>query len=135
MSEAVFLDTGIFVAFLNRNDQWHTRAVALFGGARPRWHSSYLVVSEAYSLFLHRYGEEPARLLLQFIENLEGLKLFDASGAHHKQVQKMLNRLRGSKLSYVDASSLCFMERSKIKKVWSTDFHLSLTGAHVLPRR
>ena len=46
----------------------------------------------------------------------------------------MFDRLRGSKLTYVDASSLCFMEWHKIRKVWSTDRHLGLTGAEVLPR-
>jgi hypothetical protein len=40
----------------------------------------------------------------------------------------------GAKLAYVDASSLCFMERHKIKIAWSTDHHLGLTGAEVLPR-
>ena len=43
--------------------------------------------------------------------------------------------LRGAKVSYVDASSLCLLERHKIRKVWSTHFHLSLTGAEVAPRR
>ena len=46
----------------------------------------------------------------------------------------MLDRLRGSKLTYVDASSLCFMERHKIKTAWATDRHLGLTGASVMPR-
>jgi predicted nucleic acid-binding protein len=46
----------------------------------------------------------------------------------------MLDRLRGAKLTYVDASSLTLMERHKIRKVWGTDHHLALTGAEVLPR-
>jgi hypothetical protein len=46
----------------------------------------------------------------------------------------MLERLRSSKLTYVDASSLCFLEKHKIRKVWSTDRHLGLTGAEISPR-
>ena len=42
--------------------------------------------------------------------------------------------LADAMLTYVDASSLCLMERYKIRKVWSTDHHLGLTGAEVLPR-
>ena len=38
------------------------------------------------------------------------------------------------KLTYVDASSLCFMERYHIQQAWSTDHHLAITGAQVLPR-
>ena len=134
MSEAVFLDSGIFIALLNARDQWHEQAKALFGLTKPRWSTSYLVVSEAYSWFLHRYGEEAARTLSKFIDNLDGLKIFDANLDHHRKVGRMLDRLRGSKLTYVDASSLCFMEGHKIRKVWSTDHHLGLTGADVLPR-
>jgi predicted nucleic acid-binding protein len=134
VSEAVFLDSGIFIAFLNAQDQWHHQAAALFGQGRPRWSTSYLVVSESYSWFLHRYGEESARTLAKFIDNLDDLRIFDVDRNHHRQVSRMLDRLRGSKLTYVDASSLCWIERHKIRKVWSTDHHLGLTGVEVLPR-
>jgi predicted nucleic acid-binding protein len=133
--EAVFLDTGIFLALLNRHDQWHAQARALFGLARPRWSTSYLVLGEAYSFLLHRYGEESARSFRALLDTLDDLKIHDATAEHHRQVGRMLDRLRGAKVSYVDASSLCLLERHKIKKVWSTDYHLSLTGAEVLPRR
>ena len=135
MTEAVFLDSGIFIAFLNRHDQWHAQAKALFSLARPRWSTSYLVIGEAYSWFLHRHGEEAARSFRVLVDKLDGLKIHEATADHHRQVVRMLDRLRGAKVSYVDASSLCLLERHKIRKVWSTDFHLSLTGTEVAPRR
>jgi predicted nucleic acid-binding protein len=134
VSEPVFLDSGIFIAFLNDGDQWHEQAKSLFAGSTPRWSTSYLVISESYSWFLHRFGEESARTYWRLVANLAGLKVFDADRAHHAKVGAMLERLRGSKLTYVDASSLCHMEAHKIRKVWSTDRHLGLTGAEVLPR-
>jgi hypothetical protein len=45
-----------------------------------------------------------------------------------------LDRFRGAKLTYVDASSLTFMEQRAIKRAWATDHHLGLAGAEVLPR-
>jgi predicted nucleic acid-binding protein len=134
VSEAVLLDSGIFIAFLNAQDRWHEQASALFSMARPRWATSYLVLSEAYSWFLHRHGEEAARSCRRLVDNLDGLRIFDVDHAHHQGVGGMLEHLRGTKLTYVDASSLCFLERHKIRKVWSTDHHLGLTGAEVLPR-
>jgi predicted nucleic acid-binding protein len=134
VKESVFLDSGIFVAFLNERDKWHDQAKVLFDSVKTRWATSYLVLSESYSWFLHRHGEEAARSLRGFVANLDGLKIFDVNAHHHKQVLRMLERLRGSKLTYVDASSLCFMERHRIKKAWATDRHLGLTGAEVLPR-
>jgi predicted nucleic acid-binding protein len=134
MSESVFLDSGILIAFLNVRDQWHNQATTLFAVGKPRWSTSFLVVSEAYSWFLHRHGEEAARSLRAFLDNLDGLRLFNVDMNHHRGVLQMLDRLRGAKLTYVDASSLTLMERHKIRKVWGTDHHLALTGAEVLPR-
>jgi predicted nucleic acid-binding protein len=134
VSEAVFLDSGIFIAFLNRRDHWHEQAKALFGHAKSRWYSSYLVVAESYSWFLHRHGEEAARAFRTLIDDLAHLRILEATADHHTQVARMLDRLRGAKLTYVDASSLCLIEKHKIQRVWSTDHHLALTGAEILPR-
>lgn len=134
MSQGVFLDSGIFIAFLSAQDRWHDQAAALFNVAKPRWATSYLVLSEAYSWFLHRHGEEAARSFHRMVDGLDGLRLFDVDGRHHDETVRMLDRLRGSKLTYVDASSLCFLEQHRIRQVWSTDRDLGLTGAEVLPR-
>lgn len=134
MSRAVFLDSGIFIALMSRKDRWHEQAVELFSGTTPRWHTSVLVLSETYSWFLHRMGEEQARSFRGLIDNLKGLKIMDATLAHHLDVNRMLDRFRGTKLTYVDASSLTHMEQKKIRRVWSTDHHLGLSGAEVLPR-
>lgn len=134
MSESVFLDSGILIAFLNARDQWHDQATTLFALGKARWSTSFLVVSEAYSWFLHRHGEEAARALRAFVDNLEGLRIFNVDMNHHRETLQMLDRLRGAKLAYVDASSLSLMERHRIRKVWGTDHHLGLTGADVLPR-
>lgn len=134
MNGEVFLDSGIFIAFLNRRDRWHPQAVALFSQPRPRWQTSILVVSETYSWFLHRMGEESARSFRLLLQNLNGLKFHEPTTEHHQAVLLMLDRFHGAKLTYVDASSLCFLESCKIKMVWSTDHHLGLTAAEVLPR-
>ena len=134
MSAKVFLDSGIFIALLNRRDRWHQQAAALFTGPKPRWMTTALVRSEAYSWFLHKYGEEAARSLRMMVDALDGLVVHDTTPAHHDDVCRILDRLRGSKLTYVDASSLAIMAKHKVKTVWSTDHHLGLTGAEVLPR-
>ena len=133
MNGPVFLDSGIFIAFLNKSDRWHARARDLFGGPRPRWSTSYLVVSETYSWFLHRHGEEEARTFRLLVGRLDSLRIFDATSDLHQEVVKVLDRLRGTKLTYVDASSLCLLASHKIHTVWSTDHHLAVTGARVVP--
>ena len=130
----VFLDTGILIAALNRRDQHHEQARALFAGPAPRWHTSMLVWSEAYSWFLHRHGEEPARTCRLFLDNLDGLVVLEATAALHRDTCRMLDRMRGARLTYVDASSLVLMGQHAIRTAWATDYQLGLTGAEVLPR-
>ncbi len=134
MKPRVFLDSGIMIAQLSKSDQWHAQAVALFDGPTPAWSTSALVIAEAYSWFLHRMGEQAARGFLEFVDRLTSLRILDATREHHERVKATLNRYRGARLTYVDASSLTLLDQHKIKRVWSTDYHLALSGAEILPR-
>lgn len=129
----VFLDTGIFIAFLDRSDAYHEQAVNLFADPPRTWMTSLAVVSETYGWFLHRIGEEAARTFRLALSELPRLTLLSIDGAHHQAVARKLERLRGHKLTYVDASSLVFLSRLRISEVWGTDRDLALEGACVVP--
>jgi hypothetical protein len=64
---------------------------------------------------------------------MTGLEVLDTTADHRAAVSKKLDALRGYKLSYVDASSLVWLARRKIKTVWGTDQHLAVEGARVVP--
>jgi predicted nucleic acid-binding protein len=129
----VFLDTGIFIAFLDRSDHYHEAAARLFADPPRRWYTSLAVVSETYGWFLQRLDEESARTFRLALDDFPRLELLALDRAHHRQASTMLDRLRGRKLTYVDASSLVFLERRRIREVWGTDQDLALNGARVLP--
>ena len=135
MTPSTFLDTGIFIAFMNRRDQWHSSVCPLFEQPPRHWCASLLVVSETYSWFLHRHGEQAARRFRLLLERLTGLKLPESSLADHQATAALLDRFRGAQLTYVDASSLALLETRKIGEAWTTDQHLGLTGARGLPTR
>lgn len=103
--------------------------------ARPprRWCTSVLVVSETYSWFLHRTGEESARVFRQFLEELPKLRVLGASDQHVEAVWEKLDKLHGAKLTFVDASGLVFLEKRNISTVWGTAHHFALEGATVIP--
>jgi len=131
--ESVFLDSGIFIAFLDRSDRHHGQAVRLFSNPPRRWYTSLAVVSETYGWFLHRLGEDAARTFRMALADLAGLKLLPLDIPHHGEVVAKIDRLRGHKLTYVDASSLVFLRRHRISEVWGTDLDLGLEGARVVP--
>ncbi|MCK6556661.1 hypothetical protein L6Q96_19105 [Candidatus Binatia bacterium] len=130
---AVFLASGIFIAFLDRSDRFHGAAVDLFSNPPGRCHSSLAVVAETYGWFLHRLGEEAARSFRLALADFSWLKLLDLDTAHHAAVIRKLERLRGHKLTYVDASSLVFLHQLRIRDVWGTDRDLGIEGARVVP--
>lgn len=134
-ADAVFLDSGIFIAFLDRSDRFHTAAVELFSDPPRRCSTSLAVVSETYGWFLHRLGEDAARTFRLALADFSWLTLQAVDVAHHAAVLAKLERFRGHKLTYVDASSLVFLSRLRIREVWGTDRDLSIEGARVLPTR
>jgi predicted nucleic acid-binding protein len=129
----VFLDTGIFVAFLDRSDGLHRAAVRLFADPPRRWWTSVFVVAETYGWFLHRLGEEAARTFRLALAELPRLELLTPDAGHLETVTAVLERHRGRKLTYVDASSLAFLRELRINEVWGADRDLSIGGARVVP--
>ena len=129
----VFLDTGIFIAFLDGSDQYHQAATRLF--SRPAATMVFVTggLSETYGWFLHRLGEEAARTFRLAVADLPHLELLPLDAEHHALVIRKLERLRGHKLTYVDASSLVFLDRFRIGEVWGTDRDLAIEGARVIP--
>jgi predicted nucleic acid-binding protein len=132
-SGTAFLDSGIFIAFLDRSDRFHAAAVELFSHPPRRCHTSLAVVSETYGWFLHRLGEEAARVFRLAVADFSWLTRHGLDAAHHAAVAEKLERLRGHKLTYVDASALVFLSRLRIREVWGTDRDLSIEGARVVP--
>lgn len=133
VSREVFVDSGAFIAFLVRSDRLHEQAVGLFADPPERWSTSVLVISETYSWFLHRLGDEAARTFRALVENMTGLQLLDVDERHRAAIWYKLHSLRGYKLTFVDASSLVWLERRGIRTVWGTDQHLGVEGAKVVP--
>lgn len=133
MKDSVFLDSGIFIAWLVGADRRHSEAARLFELLPRRSFSSLAIVGETYAWFLHRFGEEHARTFRLALKDIPGLTLLELDSAHHGSVERKLERLRGRRLTYVDASSLVFLAQHRIKVVWGTDLDLGLEGATVLP--
>jgi predicted nucleic acid-binding protein len=129
----VFIDSGAFIAFLDRSDTLHEPVVAQFARRPRRWFTSVPVVAETYGWFLHRLGEDAARTFRLLIAELPALRVLGAGPPHLAAVHQELERLRGTKLTWVDASSLVNLRRHRIPVVWGADHHLGIEGAKVIP--
>lgn len=133
MRDEVFIDSGAFIAFLVGADRLHEDVVSLFARPPRRWSTSILVVAETYGWFLHRLGEGAARAFRSLLEELTDLEILDPDLEHRERVWRKLDELRGVRLTFVDASSLVWLEDRGIRNVWGTDHHLGVEGARVIP--
>lgn len=133
MKAEAFLDSGIFIAWLVKGDRHHAEAEEIFTALPGSLATSLAVVSETYAWFLHRFGEHEARLFRLALRELPRLTLLPLDLAHHAAVERKLEKLRGQKLTYVDASCLVFLAQHRIRVVWGTDQHLGIEGARVIP--
>ncbi len=133
MKRDAFVDSGAFIAFLVRSDGLHEDAVGLFSRPPKRLKTSVLVVSETYGWLLHRPGEGAGRAFRSLLESLPPLEILGVDRAHLEAAWRKTDELRGLKLTFVDASSLVWLETLGIREVWGTNHHLAIEGARVTP--
>jgi predicted nucleic acid-binding protein len=123
-----YLDTSAFIAFVDRSDTHHERFRLLFSKP-PSIVSTTLVIAEGHGWFLRRYDRTRALQFLALIEELKPLQIVTVGTAELMAASKIMRKYSDQDLTVTDAVGLHIMRERKIKRCWSTDFHLGLAGA------
>lgn len=123
-----YLDTGAFIAFLDRSDSYHLLFKKLFSDPCKLVCSS-LVIVEAHGWFLRRYDRRRANEFLLFIESFPVLKTISFGSKELLASQQVIQKFSDQNLTLADAHGLQIIKERKLKQCWSTDRHLSLSGA------
>jgi predicted nucleic acid-binding protein len=122
-----YVDTSALIAFLDRSDSYHPLFRRLFS-TPPLLVTSALVVTEGHGWFLRRYDAMRAIQFLNFIQDLQPeIEPFDLDQL--ADATRLVKRFSDQKLTLADAHGLVIMGKRKMRTCWSTDRHLSLTGA------
>jgi len=123
-----YADTGAFIAFLDRSDSYHGLFRRLFSSPPPLA-TSALVLAEGHGWFLRRYDQRRALEFLNFVDALPALTIegFDTDAV--KAAGRLLKKFTDQKLTLADAHGLTMMTDRRITSCWSTDRHMTLTGA------
>ena len=109
-------DTGPLVAYLNRNDPYHSWAVALMKQVRPPMLTTEPVLTEAaYFLRADRVTVDP---LFQLIER-GALRLDLQIAAHWQRVRTLMARF--DRMDLADASVVVLSERHPGSRVLTVD--------------
>lgn len=130
----VFVDTGAFYAAINRNDENHREATALFHDAmEEEWRliTSNFVVAETHALILSRLGRDLAAAWLRSIP----ASVVRISKADEDKAKRIIFGYRDKKFSYCDASSFALIERLRIREAMAFDSHFEQYGKFGLLRK
>lgn len=131
--KVVFVDTGAFYAAINRNDENHREAAALFRNAtKEEWRlvTSNFVVAETHALILSRLGRDLAVAWLRSIP----ASVVRISKADEEKVLRIIFGYRDKEFSYCDASSFALIERLRIREAMAFDSHFEQYGKFGLLR-
>ena len=126
-----YIDTSAFIAFLDRSDSFHPLFRKLFSKP-PVLVTSALVVAEGHGWFLRRYDAQRAVQFLAFLDLLPALSVVSFGAEELPATVSIVKKFADQKLTLADCHGLAIMRERRIATCWSTDRHLTLTGASLV---
>ncbi len=130
----VYVDTSALISFLDRSDSFHPLFRQLFSDP-PNLITSSLVIAEGHAWFLRRFDSLRALQFMSFVSELSVLTVLAVGGAEIEEARLLLQKFSDQALTLADAAGLSLMKKHKIRRCWSTDRHLSLTGVPLVITR
>jgi predicted nucleic acid-binding protein len=127
VAQRLYVDTGIWLALLDKADPLHARARSLIDAHRTfAFISTDLVLSETITLLRRELGPEIAASFgRDFMDGKIG-QLVRCEPSDWAVGFDIIERFREQKLSTADATSAAIVRRMDIKKVASFDKHFQI---------
>lgn len=128
--EAVFVDSGAWIALALTRDPFHERAKEQWEtllGHGARLFTSVPVVLETFTFLDRNAQREVALAWKDSLASVRGLKILACGPADLQRSWPYFAR-GDLKLSAVDASSFALMKRAKIRRAFAFDHHFAAVG-------
>lgn len=129
--EAVFVDSGAWIALALSRDSLHARAREhwdLLQGASAKLHTSVPVVIETFTFLDRNANREVALAWREAISKPGVTKILPCELLDLAQSWEYFRRSDLYKLSAVDATSSVIMKRARIRFAYTFDQHFALAG-------
>ena len=129
--EAVFVDSGAWIALALSRDPLHTQAREqwdLLHGSAAKLHTSVPVVIETYTFLDRNANRDVALTWKESIYKPGTVKVLPCELRDLEQSWEYFRRTDLHKLSAVDATSFTIMKRARIRLAFTFDHHFSAVG-------
>jgi predicted nucleic acid-binding protein len=133
--ETVFVDTGAWLALVDKSDKHHESAAHILRDLHDRCLllTTNLIVAESYVLILRSLGHEAAIAFLDSIEGSPRTTKVLSDEPLELAAGEILRRYRDQDFSYTDAVSFAVMKRQGIARAFCFDKHFLAAGFIVIP--
>jgi predicted nucleic acid-binding protein len=129
--QAVFVDSGAWIALALSRDPLHERAREqwlLLQGARARLHTSVPVVIETFTFLDRNANRDVALAWRESIYQPGTVRILTCDLRDLQQSWDYFRRADLHKLSAVDATSFAIMKRARIRIAYTFDHHFAAVG-------
>jgi predicted nucleic acid-binding protein len=129
--EAVFVDSGAWIALALTRDPLHSRARELWDmlrGAGAKLHTSIPVVIETFTFLDRNASRDVALSWKEAIADGLGVRILACELRDLEESWGYFRRADLHKLSAVDATSFAIMKRAGIRLAYAFDHHFAVVG-------
>jgi len=133
--EAVFVDSGTWIALALSQDPLHARALQqwdLLRGAGAKLHTSVPVIIETFTFLERNANRDVALAWKDSIDRLDPLKILVCELRDLHQSWAYFQQPDLHKLSAVDATSFVIMKRARIRLACTFDHHFAVVGFRIV---
>lgn len=135
MTEAIFVDTGAWVALRYRRDSMHGRAVAALKKLRHRRTelvTTDYVLAETVTLLKARGAVEHAIELGDMLREGQVARLVPVEGSHRDKAWALFVRFKALRVGYVDCTSFAVMQSEGLSRAFTFDADFRAAGFAVI---
>ncbi len=131
----VFIDTGAWLALVDRDDQYHAAVRTIYRALLEdnfNLVTTNLIIAETYNLIRRRMGHQVAMKFLQSIRSSARLTKVYSNDPLEKEAETILARFADQDFSFVDAVSFTWMEQAGVRRAFAFDKHFFIAGFELL---
>ena len=135
MRTPVFVDTGAWLALIDRSDGHHMEAQAIYRtllAQNYRLYTTNLVIAETYNLVRRRIGYDAAIQFLSAIRSSTRLTTVYSDAPLERKAEGILTRFADQDFSFVDAVSFALMQDKGMRQAFAFDKHFLVAGFELL---
>lgn len=135
----VFVDTGMWFAYLVRTDQYHNEAAKVMSALQAEGAllvTSELVISETYTLLMRKLGTKAALSFLDIIKTQIEKRFTEIVWVDWgilEHAREILGKFSDQSITLADATSAAIVNGRGISQIATFDHHFKLLGITCIP--